>query len=116
MQEARAAVPAQVRHDHPAPARGEDVGRVDVAVEVVGIAVHQQHRDALARAGLEVADVQFARADLPDLRRRTRGRACLRPGGAGAGQRQRPRDGGDRGAREEGAAARVAVFHVHVLG
>ena len=64
--EAGRAMAAQMRHDHATAARGEQQRHVGVAVDVVRVAVHQQHRNPVGRPGLVVADAQLADADLPD--------------------------------------------------
>ena len=66
-QEPRAAVAAQVGHDHPAPLRDEQRCDLVVGVDVVGPAVQEQDGGAVLRAGVDVADVEVARVDLLDL-------------------------------------------------
>ena len=65
-QEARRAVAAQVRDDHPVARGGQQRGDVDVAVDVVRPAVQQEDRRPVGRAGVGVADVEDAGVDLPD--------------------------------------------------
>jgi hypothetical protein len=57
-------VPSEVGHDDPQTGIGEHRDDVDVAVDVVGIAVQQHHNLAVARTGLEVGDLEPLRADV----------------------------------------------------
>ena len=58
------AVPAQVGHDDAEACVGQDRGDLDVAVDVVGEPVQQQHGWAVCRAGFEVGDVEVCRFDV----------------------------------------------------
>ena len=66
-EEPRAAVAAQVRHDHPIAVRDTSID-VDIgeAVDVVRPAVKQQDGASVGRAGIDVADVEQPGLDLPD--------------------------------------------------
>src|SRR4029077_7339517 len=63
-QERGTAVAAEVRDDHPVAAGRQQRCDLDVAVDVVGEAVHENDRAATGRAGLDVAYVQHAGVDL----------------------------------------------------
>src|SRR5207344_3012011 len=64
--EARRAVAAQVRDDHPAAGRDQQRGDLLVAVDVVRPAVQQHDRGSIGGARVDVADVQEAGVDLRD--------------------------------------------------
>jgi hypothetical protein len=59
-------VPAQIRHDDPVALSGEQGRDVDVAVNVVGPAVQENHGWAVGRSGFGVADGQGVGLDRPD--------------------------------------------------
>ena len=62
--EARRAIAAQIRDDHPVAGRGQQRRDVDIAVDVVGPAVQQDDRRAVGRTVLGIADIQNAGIDL----------------------------------------------------
>ena len=65
-EEARRAVAAQVRDDHPVAGRRQQRDDVGVAVDVVRPAVQEDGRGTVGRAVLHVADVEDAGVDLLD--------------------------------------------------
>jgi hypothetical protein len=58
--EARAAVPAQVGHEHAVALRRQDRRDVDIAVDVIRPAVKQDYRRTVGGAVLRVSDVEYA--------------------------------------------------------
>ena len=70
--DARGAMPAQMRHDDTAATRCQDRCHVDIAVDVVGKAVQQDHRPPLFRPDFVIADIEVVRADLTDPHARQR--------------------------------------------
>ena len=73
-EEARRAVAAQIRHDHPVAGRRQQRCDVDEAVDVVGPAVQEDDRRAVGRTGFGVADVQERRRRSASAKRTTSSR------------------------------------------
>jgi hypothetical protein len=115
VEKARGAMAAQVRHDHPAATGREQRRDFGIAVDVVGVAVHQQHRNAVGRAGFVVADIEFASLDLADgleLARPCSGRGIGRVGSAAHECQLDGREAGGGAAQQE-AALTVDGFFGH---
>jgi hypothetical protein len=68
--EPRAAVAAEVGHEDPVSAGGQDRCHVDVAVDVVGPSMQQDDRRTVGRAVLGIPNVQYAGVDLLERRER----------------------------------------------
>ena len=105
-EEVGGAVAAQVGHDHPSAADGEQRRHLGVAVDGVREAVQEQHWSAVARSDFVVPDVEDARSDLSDRRESTFGsRRSVAARVRGARERHVCRDETGGGRHEEISSA-----------
>ena len=92
----RRAVTAQVGDDHPVALRSQQRGHIEVAVNVVGPAVQENHCRAVGRPGVDVPDVQQAGIDLLQRAKRRARLGLARDRVCGAGHFAAPPRRSDR--------------------